>query len=274
MYLILLAVLPAFILCGYVYIKDKVEKEPAGLLLCLLFMGALSCFPAMVIEIFLEEFYIEFFPFYEESTLLNFGYFFFVIALAEEGLKWLILVFTTSKNKEFNCLFDGLLYAIFISLGFAALENILYVIENGVAVGIMRAVLSVPGHMFFAVFMGIYYSEWQFKKRLLSVEEKLYKNGYIPKPETSFKADAVLSILIPVTIHAFYNHCCSSMDSGVVLIIFVALMVYLYIKGFATIRKKSKDDDYTLSSINKILFKKYPQLLDCDINEEMFEINI
>ncbi len=160
-YLILLALLPAFILCGYVYSKDKVEKEPKGLLFVLFFFGVLSCIPAAILEGIFEDIVEAVFSPIAGSSLYNFIYFVLAIALVEEGLKWLILIYKTSKNENFNCTFDALIYSIFVSLGFAALENVLYVTSNGVVNGILRAVLSVPGHMFFALFMGLYYGECQ-----------------------------------------------------------------------------------------------------------------
>ena len=101
------------------------------------------------------------------------------VALVEEGFKWLTLVFFTKKSKEFNCLFDGMIYAIFVSLGFAALENILYVLNNGWVNAATRAILSVPGHMFFAVMMGYYYSRWNIFAKAREGEEWLAANGYI-----------------------------------------------------------------------------------------------
>ena len=127
--------------------------------------------------------------------------------------------------------------------------------------------------MFFAVFMGIYYSEWQFKKKMYLIESRLAQKGYIPVPKKNYKADACLSFLIPVTVHAFYNHCCSSLENSIMPLVFIALMVFLYVKGFKTIKKQSKYDEYNLNAINKVIFNKYPQLLEHELEEDLFEVN-
>ncbi len=270
-YLILLALMPAFVLCIYAYSKDRVEKEPLGLLIVLFVLGAASCMPAAVFEgMFGDALEILFSP-VKETSFYNFIYYVLAIALVEEGLKWLILVYMTSKNDDFNCTFDGLIYAIFVSLGFAALENVLYVTSKGVAVGIMRAVLSVPGHMFFAVFMGLYYSEWQLNKRFAKIEKQIEAMGFISAKNTSdYKISMVLSLAIPVFIHGFYNHCCTTIDAPGGLIIFFGLIVFLYIKGFGKIRKMSASDSYNVDAIKRKLSEKYPELLIDELDEGLF----
>ncbi len=270
-YLILLALLPAFVLCCYTYLKDRVEKEPLGLLGKLFLLGALSCFPAASLEGILEGVVENIFYPVLNTNLYNFIYYVFAIALVEEGLKWLILVLETSENENFNCTYDGLIYAIFVSLGFAALENILYVTNNGVTVGILRAVLSVPGHMFFAVFMGIYYSEWQLNKKIYKIEKILKKQGYIKYLKSAkYKIIRFLSLFVPVIIHGFYNHCCTTTDSPGGWIIFLGLMVFLYIKGFGKIRKMSASDGYTSDVIKNLLIEKYPEISIENIDDILF----
>ena len=104
------ALLPAIILCVYIFKKDRVEKEPLGLLLGLFFLGAFSCFPAAIFEeiiiggiksvfsMFTTNGELEKLPF----LLYRIAYYFIGVALVEEGLKFLILKTVTSKNKEFN----------------------------------------------------------------------------------------------------------------------------------------------------------------------------
>lgn len=270
-YLILLALLPAFILCGYVYSKDKVEKEPKGLLSVLFLFGVLSCIPAAILEGIFEDIVEAVFSPIAGSSLYNFIYFVLAIALVEEGLKWLILVYKTSKNENFNCTFDALIYSIFVSLGFAALENVLYVTSNGVMNGILRAVLSVPGHMFFAVFMGLYYGEWQMKKRVCDAENKLYEKGLINAVcSKGYKKSRFLSLFVPVIVHGFYNHCCTTMDAPGGFLIFLALMVFLYVRGFGKIKKMSANDCYSEDAIREKLVNKYPELEYEQLDEILF----
>ncbi len=270
-YLILLALLPAFVLCGYTYCKDRVEKEPLGLLAMLFLLGALSCFPAASLEGILEKVVENIFYPIHNTSLYNFLYYVFAIALVEEGLKWLILIMETSGNENLNCTYDGLIYAIFVSLGFAALENILYVTNNGVTVGILRAVLSVPGHMFFAVFMGLYYSEWQLNKKIFKIEKELERQKHIKSVrKVNYKQSRFLSLFIPVIIHGFYNHCCTTTDAPGGLIIFLGLMIFLYIKGFGKIRKMSASDGYSDDIIKNKLMEKYPELSFENIDNTLF----
>ena len=235
------ALFPAIALCVFVYSRDRVEKEPVGLLLRLFIFGALSCFPAIVAEVVLEEVINGAFSHVitvTENTIsyTNKYYYyiylfaqqFFGVALVEEGGKWLILLLFTMNNRNFNSLFDGLIYAVFVSLGFAALENIFYVFENGFSVAVLRAVLSVPGHAFFAVMMGYHYSMWHIKNRAKDIEDSYRQQGLIQSRCTAFDASQsiILSIVIPVTIHSVYNF--SLMVQGIFLILFIPFMAFLY----------------------------------------------
>jgi RsiW-degrading membrane proteinase PrsW (M82 family) len=81
---------------------------------------------------------------------------FFVVGLGEELLKYLVVIFYAFKKPSFNEPFDGIVYAVMVSLGFAAFENILYVMEGGTKVAIIRMFTAVPMHAAFAVIMGYY----------------------------------------------------------------------------------------------------------------------
>lgn len=179
-YLLALALAPALLLLKYVWNKDK-SKEPFKMLVILFLLGVVSCIPAALIEQLLNSVI--------DAVLTKGTYFyyfiltFFGVALVEEGLKFLFMYLYTHKHREFNGLFDGMVYAIFVSLGFAAFENVFYVMEGGAGVAITRAIMSVPGHMFFAVFMGYYYSMWHTYKLCHDTEQYFAGIGYIiPRP--------------------------------------------------------------------------------------------
>ncbi|MBQ1224165.1 MAG: PrsW family intramembrane metalloprotease, partial [Oscillospiraceae bacterium] len=130
--LVCAALLPALVLCIFVFIKDRVEKEPFSLLLLLFILGVISCFPAAEIEgvLFsaLDGIFAPFTYVKDGVTYLSgISYYiyhalkyFIGVALVEEGVKFLALFLVTRNNKNFNCLFDGLIYSVFVSLGFAA----------------------------------------------------------------------------------------------------------------------------------------------------------
>lgn len=156
MYLLFLALLPGIFLLGLVYGHDKVEKEPTGLLLKLFLLGVLSTIPACIIEVVFDSIAKSNFAWSAIAYLLVKCY--LIIAIAEEGCKYFFLKTSTWNSPEFNYTFDGVVYAVTVSLGFATLENILYVFKTGaLGVALMRAIFSVPGHAMFAVYMGIYY---------------------------------------------------------------------------------------------------------------------
>ncbi|MBO5065459.1 MAG: PrsW family intramembrane metalloprotease [Clostridia bacterium] len=269
--LVCAALIPAIVLAVYIFIKDRAEKEPIKLLLVLLVCGVISCFPAMFIEDALISAINSVFgvatdlPVFSDNLtniLYQFSFNFIGIALVEEGLKWLFLFFITRKNKNFNSLFDGIIYAVFVSLGFAAFENILYVLEYGWGTAISRAILSVPGHMFFAVVMGYYYSLWNVYEKAKRQEAVFDNNGmiHITSKRFSGKKHLLLSLLVPVSIHGFYDFCCSfsSFGSTIILIVFV---IFLYIYCFRKIRDISKKDTADVAVSFSLVCKKYPGLL-------------
>lgn len=274
--LVIAALLPALILCIYVFKKDRAEKEPIGLLLGLLALGAVICYPAAEVEgIFLSIIAEVFAPF--TSSVGNDVYFsshlsyimynvaenFIGIALVEEGFKFLVLYLVTRKNKNFNSLFDGIIYSVFVSLGFAALENVLYVTQYGWGNAVVRALLSVPGHMFFAVFMGYYYTMWNLFSKANALEKNYKANGLIVPNATEFeyKNYLTLSLVMPVLAHGFYDFCCS-VNYTIATIGLYVFVIFLYIYCFKKIKNMSKiDGDNNTLSFGLVL-RKYPYLIE------------
>lgn len=155
--LLILAVLPVFVLALFVYRQDKFQKEPLGKLVRAFIFGALAIIPAIILETILScfDFGIPIF-----SGIYN-G--FVVAGCSEELCKLLMLYLAIWKSSEFDEYFDGIVYACFVSLGFACFENIGYVFgqdlfSDALATGTVRAVLSVPGHFLFGVMMGYYFA--------------------------------------------------------------------------------------------------------------------
>ena len=148
----LAAALPALVLMRYIYRKDTVEKEPAGLLVRCVVGGVFSALLAVVLEEIGESVLSRLIS--PDSRLFILLLAFLVVAGAEECAKFLFLKRATWRNPNFNYRFDGVVYAVFVSLGFAAFENVGYVMGYGLSVAPLRAVLSIPAHMSFAVFMG------------------------------------------------------------------------------------------------------------------------
>ena len=113
---------------------------------------------------------------------------FLVAAVPEESAKLLALWLLLRNNKVFDEHFDGIVYAVFVSLGFAAIENVGYVLmagENWMSTALMRALLAVPGHYAFAILMGYYYALYHFVERS--------------------KRNAWFMFLMPVLAHGVYD---------------------------------------------------------------------
>ncbi|MDD1696109.1 MAG: PrsW family glutamic-type intramembrane protease [Methanoregula sp.] len=137
--LLVLAVAPAVFILWYLYRKDYYEPEPLRLVLMVFLLGGVSVIPAAVIE----------YPF--PSGIITSSV---VAPFVEEMIKFCVVFFFVYRLSEFDEPVDGMMYAAAAGLGFAAVENIFYVLEGGIAVGVLRAVASVPGHMIFSCIWG------------------------------------------------------------------------------------------------------------------------
>lgn len=217
------AVVPAILILLYVYKKDKNEREPWGLLFQLLGFGAVTTACASLTETW-GSFILEKVPWQSERSYY-FWMMFFVVAVSEEGFKWLALRLRTWKNPNFNCTFDAVVYAVFVSLGFAILENIKYVFAYGFTTAIVRAITAVPGHACFGIFMGVFYGEA--KKRSLSGN----------------KAGSALfnwlAVLVPIFLHGLYDYCASVSKT----LWFIVLVLVIFLAAFIVVKKASKKDE-------------------------------
>lgn len=134
-----LALAPTIFIAWYIYRKDSYEPEPLHLVLWVFILGALSVIPASILE----------YPF--EPDIFTSA----VIApIVEECVKFSVVFFVMYRHPEFDEPMDGIVYAAAAGLGFATIENIFYVFDGGVAVGILRAITSVPGHVIFSCLWG------------------------------------------------------------------------------------------------------------------------
>lgn len=220
------AVLPAAVLMYYVYKKDTIEKEPLDLLGKLILGGCL----AGVLSGFLEQIGITVLnslvspshPFY--VILLAF----LVVAVIEEGTKFFFMQRRTWRNPHFNFCFDGIVYAVFVSLGFAALENIGYVMGYGLAVAPTRAILSIPAHMGFAVFMGYFYGRG--------------KRWHLLGNDAKARREKIFGYILAVFLHGFYDACAMTGTTYATAVFFV-FVVIMDIAVLYTVKKGSKEDE-------------------------------
>lgn len=159
--LLSLALAPGIAIGIYVYLKDKHEREPIGLLLMSFLYGALST----VITILISWPLTANVSIDESSLSDQFLNAFFLVALVEEFSKFLFVRFILYPNKNFNEPFDGIVYALMVSMGFATLENILYTFQYGITTGILRMFTAVPAHATFGILMGYFLGKAKFAHR-------------------------------------------------------------------------------------------------------------
>jgi len=157
-----LAVAPVLIGLCYMYIRDKYEKEPWRLLAVGLFFGAVITAPIVQVEGLI----LSWMPLLDQNGEALYVSF-LVASLVEEAFKLLVLALLMWRERNFNERFDGIVYAVFISLGFAGVENVLYVVSpelGGLSTAITRAIYSVPAHGLFGVAMGYYIALMRFER--------------------------------------------------------------------------------------------------------------
>ena len=222
--LIALALAPAFAIMIYIYFKDKHEKEPIWMLVKMFFFGVLSTFLTLLISIGMGEF-VEF---QKDVVFDQFVHAFFGVALVEEFSKMFFLWFAY-RSRHFNEPFDGIVYAVMVSMGFAAFENILYVTNGGMSTAIMRMFTAVPAHATFGVMMGYFIGKAKF--------------------EESKRSQLLLMALVSTTVfHGFYDFFLFiSFIPGIFLGAFVSLIVGLVLTRKA-IRQLSDDSPFNLKS--------------------------
>ena len=223
--LILSAVIPAVLLLIYVYRQDRLEKESWRLIGKLVLFGAVSTLAAQI----LENVGIALLPYITKagSDAYYILLFFVVVGLVEEGCKYFVLHWKTWKDPEFNCRFDGVVYACAVSLGFALWENIAYVISYGFGTALIRAVTAVPGHACFGVFMGAFYGT----AGAYAKDGNGQAAGWCRK----------LSFLIPAILHGIYDYIAGREEGILIFILFVALMFFAAAR---TVKKMSAGDRF------------------------------
>ena len=217
MTLLIVSIAPIITLLVYVYYRDKYEKEPLSLLIKGVITGMIITIPI----IFAEKLIGNIFMPKESAPLYAIAFFdaFMVAALCEEAFKFLAVYMLIWRNPNFNEKFDGIVYAVFVSLGFALVENILYVTGsgNGITVGITRAFTAVPAHAMFGVLMGYYMGMAKFSAK-----------------ESSMAIQK--AFVVPFLFHGIYDFILMSRNP-LILILFFPFLISLLVRA----RKKMKE---------------------------------
>ncbi len=225
MHLLIIAILPAVFLMFVIYKCDRIEKEPIGLIIGIMALGMLSVIPTVICELLATAGMDLLIP--QGSVLYKFIDAFLGVALIEEFWKLLIVRLVIWKNKAFNYRFDAIVYCVASSLGFALLENILYVLQSGFGTGIARAIISVPGHCTFAIFMGYFLGN----AKLFEVKGQTGKCWL-----WTFYA-----LLFPMLQHGFFDFCLF-MENIVLTLIFLAFIIVCDVIAIIRIAVSEKQD--------------------------------
>ncbi|MFC4617831.1 glutamic-type intramembrane protease PrsW [Camelliibacillus cellulosilyticus] len=206
------AIAPGIALLSYIYLKDKYETEPIGVVIKTFVIGALLVFPVMVIQYAFQAEHLLREPFVH-SFLLN--------GFLEEFLKWFIVIYTAYHHVAFTERYDGIVYTTAVSLGFATAENLFYLYAYGIHIALWRALLPVSSHGLFGIIMGYYIGRAKFthkKKKWLG-----------------------LALGIAVLLHGTYDYLMSTNKAWIYLVI--PFMVILWWDALRKIKKLNKQPD-------------------------------
>ena len=225
--LIAAAVIPAIFLMMKIYRADRLEKEPRDLLVGLVILGVASTSMASFTEQVGDILLSWFLP--DETLSYNLIMYFLIVALSEEGFKYLLLKWRTWKSPHFNCQFDGVVYAVFISLGFALWENISYVLSYGFGVAVARALTAVPGHACFGVFMGAWYG----------VAKRCELAGLLEEARRARR----MALLVPTLLHGAYDFIAVMQEEALGLV-FVLFVLGMFVAALRTVKLHARTDDY------------------------------
>lgn len=205
--LLTVAIAPGLALFSYFYLRKQIAKEPSRTLFHTFLYGAIMTFPIMFIQHVFEEEVL-----FSSSFMQNVV---FTSAL-EEFIKWLILFLAVYKHVEFEDAYDGILYGASVSLGFATVENVLYLLTYGTDIAFIRALLPVSSHALFGVVLGYYFGRAKFAA-------ELYKSKFL-----------IIAFFAPYGLHFIYNAIFAIQELFLYLII--PFMLFLWWFGLTRVK--------------------------------------
>ncbi len=227
MILIAAAVIPAVILMVRTYRTDRLEPEPKGFLVGLILIGIFSTTLAAFSERILLTALSFILP--ADSLIFMIIEYFGIVALSEEGFKYMVLKRRTWNSPHFNCQYDGLIYSVFVALGFALWENIMYVLQYGLMTALLRAVTAVPAHASFGVFMGVFYG----------MAKKAETNG----DYEGSKSLRTLAVLFPAVIHGAYDFI-ATIDRSAYSAVFFLFVLIMFVIALGMQKRAARSDSH------------------------------
>lgn len=244
LFLLLLAILPVILLLFFIYAKDSYEKEPIKLLIGLVVLGIVSAIPAIILEEVLQSMIDPIFgvPKKTPTYAYHFIIAFLGVAVVEEFVKFMAAFFPTWNHPAFNFKFDGIVYCFYASMGFALIENILYIFGargGGLGMAIGRALLAIPAHGMFSVFMGYYYGEAKYNK-VIGNKQEVSKN--------IMKGFGIATVL-----HGFYDFCLFTQNIMMIVVFFA----FVIVADIFTIRKILSASKKNTAIYNMPIYQQY-----------------
>ena len=231
-----LAVLPSVLLLLFVVRRNKNSRDPMSLLVWLAVLGAVSTIPAVIVEL-VGGGLLYYMGLESGTAVYELVDCFFIVAMIEELGKFLGMLILTWKNKNFDHSYDGVIYGVCSSLGFATLENILYVFQGGIGLGILRAVTAIPLHCSCGVIMGYFYSK---------ARENANKGE-------GAAGNMLIAYFSAMGIHGLYDFVLSIDDTSVILCILVLILSVVLM--FLLISHAAKNDH--IIAVNPIWVNPY-----------------
>ncbi|GGF09224.1 protease PrsW [Halobacillus andaensis] len=210
------AVAPAVALMTFIYLSKRIELEPLPLIIKMFILGAILVFPLMFIQYAFESEGI-----FQSPIMRSF----ILAGLLEEFFKWFFFLFVAYRHADFDHHYDGIIYGVAISLGFATLENIIYLFANGIEIALLRAVFPVSSHALFGLLMGFYMGKAKFSLRYT-------------------RLSISLALIIPVLLHSLYDY---FIVSSIWLYLIIPFMIFLWLIGVRKINLANKHHDNLLS---------------------------
>lgn len=213
--LIACAIAPAVALMSYFYLRDIYDSEPLKLVGLLFLVGMLSAIPDMYLVHFTGPML--------DSKL---AHAYLAVAVVEELSKFVLTWWFAVRHREFDEEYDGIVYAVACSLGFATVENILKVVNMGWETMAFRALFAVPGHALFGVIMGYYLGKAKFavtrKKRVL-----FYLAAFV----------------YPWLMHGTYDSLLMS-DKSTYVALLIPFMIGMWIYGLRKVRNAQENSPF------------------------------
>ena len=267
-------------ICVFIYIRDRREKEPVWLLVTLFSLSSLVYYPVhlfgnnvvnpLISRMFSGSYTMD--PLngiqWESSgAMILHAYLCALIGvgLLEELACWLVLYLLTSRNRNFNCTWDGVVYSVCVAMGASFSKSCLFALTLGGDQFIIRYLRSLPWDLALGILMGTLYTYWFTEKRADAIENSLLKKRILKKNILHYPVFSLaVSILFPIIMRASQNVALE--QSGLLKADFetamIIISVALFIICFVSIIIMSRRDRTLREAVEDIIENGHGDLPD------------